>query len=363
MIKVCFFSGDITRSGGTERVATLIANELQNNTEYNVSFVSLTEEKENTFYCLDKNIKRYKLYDKPVRGITHYFGYVKRLKKIVKDNNIRILMDIDGIIDMYSVPIKKSTGVKIISWEHFNYYFHPAQRLRKLVRRYAVNKVDAIVTLTEEDKGYYEKNLSFKCPIKCIYNPVVWKQRVTEYNKKSRMILSIGRLTYQKGFDMLIEAAKIVVEKNKDIKWIILGEGEERKLLEEKVKNYGLNDNIIFVGNVNNVDEYYKDAALFVMSSRFEGLPMTLLETKPYNLPIISFKCKTGPSELIADGVNGYLIEEGNISEMASKISELMNDSERRQEFSGNANIGMDKFEIKNIMRKWCDLLDALAKP
>lgn len=357
-INVCFFSGDITRSGGTERVATLIANELDQEEEYNISFVSLTEKRKEPFFSLNEGIQRKVLYEREVRGITHILGYIRRLRKVVLDNNIDVLIDIDGIIDIYAIPVKWFTGVKIISWEHFNLYYHPNQEMRQRVRKFAVKYVDAIVTLTEQDKKYYQSELQFKCPIEAICNPVVNNQENNIYDKESKIIISVGRLTHQKGFDRLIEVANIVLEKHSDWRWMIYGEGEDRDVLQDSINEKNISDRISLEGNVSNIEEKYKESAIFVMTSRYEGLPMTLLEAKYYKLPIVSFDIKTGPRECILDGINGYLVEDGNINRMADKICELIVHVGKRTEFSKRALEDTDKFNMDKIIKKWKRLIN-----
>lgn len=359
-LNICFFSGDITNSGGTERVAIIIANELNKNEKYNISVLSLVEKKENTFFQLDEGIARYTVYDHVVRGITHIGGIINRTRKFMKKNNIDIMIDIDGILEMYTIPAKMFKKTKIVSWEHYNFYQHPVVPYRKYTRKMAAKWANAIVTLTEEDKGYYEENLKIRCPIRCIYNPVIWKENTGEYDTTSKMILSAGRLTYQKGFDILVDVADKFLKKYPDWKWVVLGEGEDRQMLEEKVKMLDLDKQLLFPGNASNIDKYYSEAAMFVMTSRFEGLPMTLLETKPYKLPLISFNCKTGPSELIKEGVNGFLVSEGNINDMADKIVQLMEDEKLRKQMSKNTVEDMEKFELSQIMEQWNNLISNL---
>lgn len=359
---ICFYSGDITNSGGTERVAIIIANELNKFDEYNVSVLSLVEKEKEPFFALDESIPRYIIYDHVVRGITHIGGIINRTRKAIKKYNIDILIDIDGILEMYTIPTKLFTDVKIISWEHYNFYQHPVVPYRKYTRRMAARWADAIVTLTEEDKGYYTSNLKVKCPIQCIYNPVIWKENTGSYDSNSKIILSAGRLTYQKGFDILIDVASLFLKDYPDWKWIVLGEGEEREMLEKKTKEKGLGKQLLFQGNVDNIDEYYAKAAMFVMTSRFEGLPMTLLETKPYKLPIVSFDCKTGPKELVQDGVNGYLIPEGKNERMANTIRKLMENQNVRKIFSENAIIDMERFDLEIIIEKWRHLLTKIIE-
>ena len=358
MKNICFFSGDITNSGGTERVGTIIANELTKIKDYKISFVSLTEKRKAPFFEISPKIKRYVLYEKTVRGITHIVPICNRLKNVVKKNNIDILIDIDGILDMYSLIVKLFTKVKVISWEHFNYYQHPTVDHRKYTRKLAGSFADAIVTLTNEDKGYYKENIKIKCPIECIHNPVMNLDKNYEYDLDSKILLSVGRLTYQKGFDILLDVANIVLKKHLDWKWIILGEGEDRQILEEKIKKLDLEGKVVLKGNVSNVDDYYKASSIFILTSRFEGLPMTLLETKPFKLPIVSFDIKTGPKECIIDKKNGYLIKNFEVEDMAEKIDNLIENKYLRKNFSNNALEDVEKFKLESIMKKWHVLLE-----
>lgn len=359
-INVCFYSGDITNSGGTERVAIIIMNELNKLEDFHISVVSLVEKEKKTFFELDKSIPRYTIYDRVVRGITHIGGIINRTMKLVKEHNIDVLIDIDGILDMYTIPVKWFSRVKVVSWEHYNYYQHPVVPYRKYTRRMAARWADSIVTLTEEDKGYYLKNLDVKCPIQCIYNPVIWKDTAEEYGCESKIILSAGRLTYQKGFDILVDVAELFLKNYPDWKWLVLGEGEDRQILEKKAIEKNIEKQLLFPGEVDNIDDYYAKSAMFVMTSRFEGLPMTLLETKPFKLPIVSFDCKTGPKEVIQDGINGYLIPESDCPAMANAIIKLIEDTDKRLLFSNNAQLDMGKFTLEDIINQWRQMLKHL---
>ena len=362
-LHVAFFSGDITRSGGTENVSVMIANALcTRDNGLNITFISLFEESAKPFFAIDSCIERYAVYSVPTHGIQRYFETVRKLKRIIQEQRIDILIDIDGILDMYSLPLKRSTGVKIISWEHFNYHQNPGVPYRKLTRRWAARKADAIVTLTEADRALYEKNLHLQCPVLAIANPM---QRITPepvYNADSRIIISSGRLTYQKGFDMLIDVAAQILPQHPDWQWLVLGEGEDRPMLEGKIAQAGIGDQLILKGRVDNMDEYYRNASMFVMTSRFEGLPMVLLEAKAYKLPIVSFDCETGPAEIVQDGTNGELVPVGDITDMVGRIDLLIDDDERRQRYSDHALNHVDQFNTNVIVNQWQRLLDSLSK-
>ena len=199
-------------------------------------------------------------------------------------------------------------------------------------------------------------NLNIKGKVDYIYNPVE-KINNGVCNIDSKQIISVGRLTYQKGFDLLCEVANNVLKENKQWKWTILGDGEDKEKLQAKIREYGLEDRLILKGNVSNIEDYYKNSSLYVMTSRFEGLPMTLLEAKTYKLPIVSFNCLTGPSEIVKNNVNGLLINPENVEAMSDKLNILLKDEEKLKEFSNNAQIDIEKFELKPIIEKWDNIL------
>lgn len=359
-MKVCFFSGDITRSGGTERVGSIIANELSKDNDYSVTFLSLWEQNKKPFFEINNKIKRYVLYDEPVSGKKHFFSYIKKIHEFVTENEIDILIDIDGILDMYSIPALKRTKTKLISWEHFGFCQNPDGNYRKFTRKLAAKRADSIVVLTKKDKEHYEKNLKVKCTIKSIHNPMTIQEKEITYDDGSKIIISAGRLSKDKGFDILIDVAKDVLEKKPDWKWLIAGEGEERELIEKKIKEYKLENKVILCGNVSNINDYYKKSALYVLTSRYEGFGLVLIEAKAYGLPCVSFDCPVGPAEIIKDEVNGYLIKCFDVEEMAKKICILIDNPKKRLEFSRHALDDTEKYSLDKVIKEWKELFGEL---
>ena len=317
MKKICFFSGDITRSGGTERVSTVIANQLVKNKKFDICFLSLWENNDKLFYTLNDKIKRYTLFEKVTSG-KRILTYVHRLRKFVKSNNIDVLIDIDGILDLYSIPALRGVKCKLISWEQFSFYVNPYVGYRKITRKWAAKKADAIVVLTEEDRKNYEREVNVKGILRRIYNPI-----------------EIGR-------------------------WVVCGEGEERKRLEEKIEKNNLTENLILKGNVSNIEEYYRKSAIFVLTSRTEGFGLVLTEAKKEGLPCVSFRCPAGPSEIILDDINGYLLDCFDIEQMAEKINQLIENQDIRKKFSDNSMVGTEKFNIDKISEQWMELIEQI---
>lgn len=361
MKNVCFFSGDITRSGGTERIGTILASELCKNKKYSVSILSLTEINENVFFAMDAQIKREKLFDSDISIAKNYFRIIYRLVKFINANNIDMIIDIDNVLDMFSLPAKLFTSVKVISRECFNYYETLGKNYRMLIKRFTAKYSDHIVTITKEDLKAYKENLMIKSGISQIYNPILLTDHDC-YDLNATTLLSIGRLSNQKGFDLLIDVAEIIFKENSDWRWLVLGEGEERKMLEKKIREKKLDDKVILTGNVSNINDHYKKAGIFVLTSRYEGFGLVLTEAKSFHLPVVSFKCKYGPSEIIKDHLNGYLIDCFNVEEMAKRIKELMLSSNKRKQFSKHSLNDTEKFEVHTIIKEWENVLEKVGK-
>lgn len=358
--RICFLEGDMSRSGGTERVTSIIANELSKKENFEIHIISIENQKNRSFFKLEDEVKHSTILDTRNKSkLNKYIQIIKGIRTYIKENSIDILVDVDVICNIFSIPATRGTKTKLLSWEHFNICNNNGSKIRDLSRKLSTRFSDYIITLTEKDKNNYINKLNIKSNIDYIYNPVI-KRNEEECNIESRQIISVGRLTNVKGFDMLCDVAEVVLPKNTEWKWIILGEGEDRPLLEEKIKKYNLEDRLILKGNVSNIDEYYKNSSIFVMTSRYEGLPMTLLEAKSYSLPIVSFDCMTGPSDIISDNINGYLINENNLEEMSKKINILINDIDTRLRFKQNAKYDIDKFDLDKIINKWINVLSNL---
>ena len=358
MVNVCFLSGDMSRTGGTERVLSIIANELsKKDDKFNIHILSITNESNSSYFALNKNIKTERiLQSKDVNFKKHYFQVIKGIRQYIKKNKIDILIDVEVIASLFSIPAALFTKTRLIAWEHFNFYEDNGSSLRVFSRKLISRFSDYIITLTEQDKMNYLNNLNIKGKIDFIYNPIE-NGDSTNCDIKAKQLISVGRLTYQKGFDMLCEVAKEVLKDNPEWKWIILGDGEDKEKLESKIKEYNLQGKLILKGKVSNVEDYYKNSSLYVMTSRFEGLPMTLLEAKSYKLPIVSFNCLTGPSEIVRNNINGFLIETGNVAAMVNKIGILLSDINKREDFSNKSNLDIEKFKLKPIVDKWENIL------
>lgn len=351
--KICFIEGDMSRQGGTERMTALLSSELYDK-ENEVYILSLKLEKDKSFFEIDNRVMHL-----AISKELEKCGMIKTIYKIhsfLKRERIDYVINVDIGMGIYGIIAAMGTSAKVVTWEHANYFNNWGSKVYPYFRKFSVKHSDALVVLTEKDKENYQENIKSKTPVYVIPNPV--NRHDFLYDADSKTILSAGLLLPIKRYEKAIQAARKVFEVCPDWKWVICGEGPERNHLEQLIKENNLQENFILKGTVQNMEEQYKKAAMFVMTSQMEGLPMVLLEAKSWGLPLVSFDIMTGPRDIIQDEVNGYLIEDGNVDEMVERIVELIRDESKRIAFSRESQNGMENFELNKIRIKWKQILE-----
>ena len=358
--KICFFSGDITRSGGTERVAVQIANALWEDNAYDICFVSLTEQEREPFYPLHPDINRYRLGEKWRNPGPGYIPLIGKLRKFLKEKQIDIIIDIDIVLDVLSIPAARRMKTKVVSWEHFTADFEMSVLYRKMILKYSVKRSDYMVVLTDGDLGEYQNRLGRKNAIRRIYNPVAFRLKKETESEKKKYILTVGRLVPEKGMEYIKKVSLEILKRYPEWQWLILGEGTERKNLEQFIIENHLQGRLVLKGNVENVDEYLQQASILVITSKYEGLGLSMLEARAMKVPCVSFDVKMGPRELIRHEIDGYLVPPFDCDDMISKIEILIHHPEIRVQFAENAFLGMDEFTSDKITKQWKEILESL---
>ena len=358
MKKICFLIGNLNNSGGTERVTTLIANALAQK-NFQVSILSLSDGKQ-PFFELEPDIKIYSLYPEKISFKKNFFGAVWRIRKFVTQHQIDTLVVVDSISCVFTVPALFGLRVKHICWEHFNFKNNNGVKFRDYGRKLAAKYCDYVVTLTQRDKELWEKGLKkINAKIVDIANPVSYEDIENIPSLEYKTVLAVGRLTHVKGYDLLITAWAKVAQQVPDWKVVIVGSGEEEIMLKQMAKSLGVDDSIIFAGQQKNIDTFYRQASFFCMSSRFEGLPMVLLEAQSYGLPIVAFDCDTGPAEIICEK-SGILVENLNIQLLANQLLLATKMSVNQYcAMSNSALLNSKKYHIDNIVNHWVGLLES----
>lgn len=348
-MKIFFLIESINKFAGTERITYDLISFFMQKTNWEVSLISLQSISTKRL-LLNRNIKIISLnssLQSPIKSI-------KKLHLLIKKEQPNYLINVAVIMSRISIFATLHTSTKVITWEHFN--LHAGSKLGYIWRLISASLSYKTVVLTHKDRQSYPKWLQHK--METIYNFTTIDNTIKADTENSNIVISVGRLTYQKGFDMLLYAWKIVHQNNPKLILYIIGDGEDRQRLKELSQQLQIDKSVIFISQNNEINKYYQKAGLYVMSSRFEGLPLVLIEAKRMGLPCISFDCPNGPCEIIRKDIDGYLIEQANISALAHQIIKIFNDRKQLCRLGKEAALDAEKrFSGNAIINQWITLL------
>lgn len=258
---------------------------------------------------------------------------------------------------LYKIP-DRSIKLVEIHFSRFKRLQYGRKGLLKIIDQYRskrdlqlVQKYKRFIVLTEEDKGYWGKLKN----IKVIPNSNSFEipESALLVNKQA---IAVGRFDYQKGFEDLIEIWAKVHPQEPEWKLRIFGHGELKEKFNHLIKEHNLQNVVQLCSPTKEIQKEYLSSSMLLMTSRYEGLPMTLLEAQVCGLPLIAYACKCGPRDIIKDGQNGYLIQEGDMLQMTERILTVIRSFDVRQQLGNAAKRMSNEFSENNIMKKWTDL-------
>ena len=351
-MKIAFIISSLG-GGGAGRILSLMANywSLKN---YRITVLTLDNLA--PFYLLEAQIKleNLSLLKNSISVFSAIANNIKRIK-IIRKRLIEIDPDI-VISFMTETNIISTIGCKIIHKpiivaERISYDFLKSRVwviLRKLVYRFS----NALIVQTRYDRTKYR----YLSNTFVINNPLNQKTNRLYHARKEKIILAVGRLDRQKGFDRLIRAYSQL--NHKDWKLAIIGEGSERRNLEKLIYNLKLEDHISMPGGTQAIEKWYAKSSIFVLSSRMEGFPNVLCEAMAHGCACVSFNCIAGPNEIITDKLDGYLVRNGDINALSAKMDFLIHNSEQRRRLGKEAMKISDRLNIDTIMNKWEKIID-----
>ncbi|WP_298505734.1 glycosyltransferase [uncultured Maribacter sp.] len=353
-----FLMGRLAERGGISRVTSIVTQSLVNTELYEIHIFSFHPSNRDGYEWSNEIIYHDLLSDR----LSMKKGIIKasfRLRSLLRQNDISILVScghLVGPLGVISSLFKKS---KLVYWSHSS--FKGEKHFFKMFNeKFTSFFSDTVITLTKSGKKDYENNTLAKKVVQ-IYNPIDNKltSRKLSYSADSKKILSVGRITDSKNFEsLLLEVASIVLVNHKDYTWHIFGSGELEEVLKQRIIEMKLTDRVIFEGHTSNIYDVYQQHSILVMTSSFEGFPMSLLEGMANELPLVSFDVPTGPSEIIHNSINGFLIKPFDTEEMANKISFLIDSRKTRVNFSRNNQNFIQEFKLSNILEQWKNVLN-----
>ena len=220
-----------------------------------------------------------------------------------------------------------------------------------------VSHLDGLVLLTRQDaESWRDVTRTYVIPNSLPFYP----DRISKCDNKRA--ICVGRLNEQKGYEYLIDAWSIVAKKHPDWRLDVFGAGEIKTELQQMINSKGINMSFILNEPVSNIMEEYLESSLYIMSSRYEGFGMVLIEAMACGVPCVSFDCPFGPSDIISNGEDGYIVEYLNSQALADGICKLIEDEELRKEMGRKGRTNVLRFSREHVMQQWVDLFDSLLK-
>ena len=376
-MKLIYLIAATHNSGGMERVLANKVNYLVAH-GYDVSIITTDQRGLRPFFPLDERIKccdlgiNYeenngksflnKLLHYPFKQWKHKIRLTKLLKELNADIVISMFCNDASILSRINDGSKKVLEVHFSRFKRLQYgrkgLWKIADEWRSRNDERMVACFDRFVVLTQEDRTYWGDIPN----IQVISNARTYTfSQLTTLNNKT--VLAVGRYSHQKGFERLIDAWKMVCQKVDGWTLLIVGDGELRQDLLRQIEANGLNEKVVLKKvQAEKMPDAYTHASIFALSSRYEGLPMVLLEAQAAGLPIVSFDCKCGPKDLIENGVNGFLVKEGDVDALADRLLFLINDENLRNEMGQAAYCNSVRYAEEVIMKQWEDLFQQIIK-
>ncbi|BES61455.1 glycosyltransferase family 4 protein [Dysgonomonas capnocytophagoides] len=378
-MKIVYCMIDSSSSGGMERSICTKANYLADVCRYDITIITTDRGERPNFFnfstairFIDLGINYKELQQKSfIKGV---FSQIRK-RKLHKERLEQVLNELKPDICIstctheFTILPRIHDGSRKIAEFHFcrpykeiEYSLLPVSYLTRLKALWGeknkyryVGKYDAFVVLTEEDK----KRWSEFSNVEVIPNVLsFYPENYSSYSQKR--VISVGRLSPQKAFHHLVDIWKIVNEKHPDWVLDIYGEGREYDSIAEKIKIEGLSGKVFLHNPVQNIEDAYQQASIYVMSSLYEGFGLVLAEAMAYGLPCVSFDCPSGPSEIISNDRNGYIVPVGEVNLFAEKIISLIENEELRKQKGNMAHADIKRFLHDNVMPDWIHLFEKM---
>jgi GalNAc-alpha-(1->4)-GalNAc-alpha-(1->3)-diNAcBac-PP-undecaprenol alpha-1,4-N-acetyl-D-galactosaminyltransferase len=335
-----------------------------------VTVITLFSE-DSDFYTLPTGANRIALGidgDSPtlIHGLANNLHRLRVLRRAIKSTAPDVVVSHIHRTNIMTILAVGKTPIPVIVVEHNDPGMNPTGRIWETLRRRTYPSARKLVSVSEGVNNQFlwlaeEQRTVINNPLPSPGNERALDNRM---DPGRCWIAAMGRLTAQKGFDLLLQAFAIVTANHPDWRLIIIGEGQLRGELEELRNSLGLTVSVSFAGLLADPLPTLRNASLFVMASRFEGFPYAALEAMACGLPVIYTDCPSGPREIIRDGINGLLVPNGDVPALAAAMDRLMGDAAERARLARRAPEVIERFGEDNIITKWEELFQhSVVKP
>jgi GalNAc-alpha-(1->4)-GalNAc-alpha-(1->3)-diNAcBac-PP-undecaprenol alpha-1,4-N-acetyl-D-galactosaminyltransferase len=348
--------------GGAQRVMSILANYWATH-GWDVTLITLSGNSRPSFYHLEASVKQVQLgiigdSPSPLTLLLTAWQRMGVLRKAIIVSKPDAIVSFLNTVNVMTLIATWKLNIPVIVSEHIYPGFTDVNRVWQILMKLIYRRADLVTLLTESALAFYPAAKGYRSIV--MPNPVVTPDPAIDPARllASPMLIAIGRLQPQKGFDLLIRAFSQLRHKYPDWQLTILGEGPIRGDLEELRSQLQSIDSIHLPGQVTNVNAYLRQADIFVLSSRFEGFPMSLCEAMACGLAVLATDCLSGPREIITDGVDGMLVATEDIDALADGLDALMSNPTKRQQLAQSAPQILDRFGLEQVMKMWSDRIE-----
>jgi len=352
--------------GGAERVMTILANGwVSRGTQ--VTLVTLDDRA--PFYAQDPGVSRLPLglagiSANVVDALARNLRRVRALRLAIRGSRPDAVVSFGDVTNVLTLLATRGLGIPVVVSERSDPAFCPIGNAFGILRRWLYPHADVVVVQSGEARRFFSAAIQARTDV--IPNPVLpagaLRKENAEEDHSSKTVIAIGRLSKEKGFDLLIDAFARIAPERREWSLDIWGEGPDRPLLEKMVVENGLAERIRLPGQTRSPQEQLLRADLFVLSSRFEGFPNALCEAMACGLPVLAANCPSGPRQIIRDGVDGILVPPQDPLALALGMSRLMDDRELRQQLGSRAPEVVSRFDLDRILSLWEAALERAAR-
>ncbi|NQZ45278.1 MAG: glycosyltransferase [Flavobacteriaceae bacterium] len=347
--------------GGAERVMVTLANGFAPKAD--VSLITLLKKgavEPKDPYPLHERVKRIRLHKKIISNHTvqAWINLFRHYKS--KSNRPDVIVVFLPANAMMVVPIARIFGIKVVVSEHNNHKAHPAKKLN-WIRKRIYPKANAITILTSYDYDFYKDSNQhvFVMP-----NPINIPEGITDYSKREKNIIAAGSLKRYdvKGFDSLLHITAPLLKGQNEWRLTIAGSGDEGlRILQGIAKDLEMEQHVDFAGFCDDMQGLMQSAQVYVLPSKYEGLPMVLMEALSNGMACVAYDCVSGPKDLIVPDVNGILVEDQNQSKFRQALKSVMEDQDLRFRLAENAPNSVVSYDLPQIIAKWGELFDKIG--
>lgn len=371
-MKIIHLISSIDKGGAETHLYSLIKKQVEDNFEVSLIYLKGNDYWKKFYKNLGVNTYKLNYYSK--FNLINFFLTTLKIKKIINTINPNIIHSHLSVMELVGALIKLFSKKKLrfIITKHLDSFFFEASFGRKkffngsIIDKFIINRAEKVICISNQVKSHFQNIINDKDKFKKIYYGFNfddfkfsknYKQKIklfkNKFNirKKDFILCNIARHVNQKSLDILIQVFSKYLKKNKNSKLILIGKGPETFNLKKLSKDLGIQKNIIWISEYENIRDIISLSNLFILTSKYEGLGLVLLEAMAEKKPILASKISAIP-EIVKNNYNGILVKHGNINDFANKI-EIFENSKKSIKLGNNGyNFLKKKFDINKMYRE-----------